>query len=438
MKNSRSKLAIKNILASFLFKGGSIAISLVVVPMTLGYLSPYEYGIWLTLSSILTWVYILDVGLGNGLRNKLTEALAINDISLAKTYVSTTFISMGVIILFIYIIFLIAQQFINWSDILNLTPNSIPNINYIVTIVFTFFCASFIFRLIGNIYMAFQQSAINDFLAFISSLISLCLLFICTKISTGSLAIVANIFSAIPAIIYMIACLITFKSHKEISPSFKFYNKKYLKSLMSLGIQFFIIQISCLIVFMTSNIIISQLFSPAEVTPYNIAYKYFSLITMGFTIIVTPFWSAITDAYTKKDFNWIKKSTKNLIFTWMIFVLFTIIMILISPWVYSLWIGNEVQIPFFLSIVNGIYVSISNWNNIFAYIINGIGKIRLQLISSIISGAIFIPLAIYLGKIYNVSGIMCAMCICLLISSVWSPIQFWKIVTYKAKGIWNK
>ena len=75
-----------------IFKGGTILISLILVPMTLSYLNPYEYGIWLTLSSTLAWIYTFDIGLGNGLRNKLTEALALNDLKLARIYVSTSFV----------------------------------------------------------------------------------------------------------------------------------------------------------------------------------------------------------------------------------------------------------------------------------------------------------------------------------------------------------
>ncbi|MCK7523619.1 MAG: hypothetical protein MZV64_41275 [Ignavibacteriales bacterium] len=70
-----------------------------IVPVTLNYLGKTEYGIWLTLASILSWLINLDFGLGNGLRNKLAEALALNDIKLARIYVSTAYavFSVGII-----------------------------------------------------------------------------------------------------------------------------------------------------------------------------------------------------------------------------------------------------------------------------------------------------------------------------------------------------
>ena len=297
-----------------IFKGGSILISLILVPMTLSYLNPYEYGIWLTLSSVLTWVYIFDIGLGNGLRNKLTEALALNDLKLAKIYVSTSFFSLLILVTTIYLLFILVQSWMNWELILNVDAQKVQNLSYIVIIVFTFFCASFVLRLIGNIYMAYQQPAINDLLSLMANIVSLVLIYLCTIFTEGSLEKVAIIYSAAPVLIFLLAYPVTFWKLKEISPSVYWVRFGYLRELMSLGIQFFIIQMACLILFMTSNLVISQMFGPESVTPYNIAFKYFSLVNTGFTIIINPIWSAITDAYVNKDLIWIRKSYEEISF----------------------------------------------------------------------------------------------------------------------------
>ena len=436
--DKRTKKAAKNILASILFKGGSILTSLILVPLTLSYLNSYEYGVWLTLSSILSWIYILDIGLGNGLRNKLTEVLALKNLRLAKIYVSTTFFALTVLIFFIYMLFLLINQWIDWNIILNVDPNKVPNLNSIVVIVFAFFCASFILKTIGNIYMAYQQPAINDLLLLLGNIISLVLIYICTLFIPGSLEKVAILFSAAPVIVFLFAVPITFLKYKEIRPSFVFVQPKYLKELMSLGGQFFIIQISCLIIFMTSNVIISQLFGPEQVTPYNIAFKYFSVINIGFTIVLSPLWSAVTEAYTLKDMDWIRNIVKKTILIWALFVVLTVVMLLFSAPVYRLWVGDNISISIGLSIVCGMYVTISNWNNIFAYMLNGLGKIRLQLYCSIVAGILFFPLAYYLGHKMGTAGVMVAMCCCLFIVSVYAPIQFWKIISNRATGIWIK
>ena len=44
-----------NVIFSSLYKGISILLSLWLVPLTLDYLNPTKYGIWLTLTSIIAW-----------------------------------------------------------------------------------------------------------------------------------------------------------------------------------------------------------------------------------------------------------------------------------------------------------------------------------------------------------------------------------------------
>src|SRR5690606_17696637 len=87
----RSVKAKKNIIASFFIKGLSIAISLVLVPITIDYINTSRYGIWLTLSSIVAWFSFFNIGLTQGLRNKFAEAKAKGEHELAQIYVSTTY-----------------------------------------------------------------------------------------------------------------------------------------------------------------------------------------------------------------------------------------------------------------------------------------------------------------------------------------------------------
>ena len=58
--DSRSKVVAQNIVASVGIKGISIMVTFMLVPLTIGYVSPNLYGIWLTLSSFLTWLCFLQ------------------------------------------------------------------------------------------------------------------------------------------------------------------------------------------------------------------------------------------------------------------------------------------------------------------------------------------------------------------------------------------
>ena len=96
--HGRSVKEKKNIIATFIFKGCSIAISLVLVPITINYINPTQYGIWLTLSSIVGWLAFFDIGFGNGLRNRFAEAIAKGEHELARIYLSTTYAILSIIV----------------------------------------------------------------------------------------------------------------------------------------------------------------------------------------------------------------------------------------------------------------------------------------------------------------------------------------------------
>jgi O-antigen/teichoic acid export membrane protein len=247
--------------------------------------------------------------------------------------------------------------------------------------------------------------------------------------------------SAVPALVYTGASLLFFSGpYKSISPSMKQVLPQYSKDLLNLGFRFFIIQISTLIVFATHNLIITQLFSPADVTVYNIAFKYLNIPLLVFGVILSPFWSAYTQAFVKQEFDWIKKINRKLVQVWFLFVLGLLMMLIGANAFYKIWVGPQIKIPWILSLLMGLFMAISMWNNIYAYFLNGVGKIQLQLYSAIFVGILNIPLSILFAKYLNIgiSGVILATIVCLSPAAIWSPLQYHKIINQKARGIWNK
>jgi O-antigen/teichoic acid export membrane protein len=109
-----------------------------------------------------------------------------------------------------------------------------------------------------------------------------------------------------------------------------------------------------------------------------------------------------------------------------------------SPLVYHLWLGNKIKISFSLSVAMSISGLIIVWNMIYVYFLNGIGKISLQLISGIFGTIMTIPLTYYFATIFGINGILLASCVLGLINTFYTYLQYKKLVTQTAKGIWNK
>jgi O-antigen/teichoic acid export membrane protein len=437
--NARSINAKKNIVFIAILKGLSIAISLFLVPITIHYVNPTRYGIWLTLSSIVGWFYFFDIGLGNGLRNKFAEAVASGKTELARTYVSTTYAILIIITSIVLFLFYCINPFLDWTKILNTPADMSGELSSLALIVFSFFCLEFVLQLMTTIITANQQPAKASVFGFLGNLFSLGIIYLLTKTTSGRLIYLGTVFSVTPVLVLLSSSLWFYThSYKQYAPSVKFVNFHYARDLMSLGIKFFIIQMAAVIFYQTSNIIIAHLFGPEQVTPYNIAYKYFSVITMSFTILMVPLWSAYTEAWIKKDMSWIKNSINKLIIIWVLIALAVLIMFIFSAFIYRMWVGKEIKVPISVSATMAIYVIVNGWCGIFSQFLNGVGKIKLQLYISTLGALINIPLAIFLGKHLGIYGILLSTVILSAVSAVSSPIQYKKLINNKATGIWNK
>jgi len=269
----RSVKAKKHIFYSFILKGMSIVIGLIFVPLLLDYLDKERYGIWLIISSVLMWFSFFDIGLGNGLRNKLTIAIARNEHQLAKKYVSTTYAMVILTFLGILLIFYILNPFLPWERIFNTSLVGRNELKLIMYIVFTFFILRFIFQIIGKIYKAFQRPAISSSFGPLGNLLALIIIFSLVKLdSTGSLLVLTIVLSFVPLLVLIGFSFYAFThEYKFLRPSLKDIDFSHAKDLLELGFRFFLLQVASIILFSTSNIIITQIFSPIEVDlPPNI------------------------------------------------------------------------------------------------------------------------------------------------------------------------
>lgn len=312
-------------------------------------------------------------------------------------------------------------------------------LSLLALLVFVFFCLQFVLQLITTIITANQQPAKASFFNFLGSLFSLTVIFILTKTTSGNLVYLALSLGFTPVLV-LIASSLWFYTHdyKEYAPSLKFVKFSYARNLMSLGMKFFIIQIATVVLYETSNIIIAQLYGPEQVTPYNVTYKYFGIIPMVMGIIMAPFWSAFTEAWVKKDIEWIKSTMRRLQYLWIGLTLLTLTMLVLSGFVYKLWVGKSIAIPLSISVAMASYVIINAWNGIYSQFVNGVGKIKLQLYIALVGTLINIPLALFLGRTLGIYGVVLSTTIISIMGAIASPIQYKKIINNSAHGIWAK
>jgi O-antigen/teichoic acid export membrane protein len=443
LKNSRNRNLAKNIGFTTLGQFGSLLLSLIILPVSLSLIPVQEYGVWLTISSILTWVGYFDLGLGTGLKNKLGEALANLDFIKARKLITTAYLTLAVTMLVIVIIFSII---VNNTNIIiemfgsNLSESFRGQLIQTLNVVVYLFIVRFVLQLINPILEANQLIYLTRLGNFMSQLLILIFLSLSNVLYEPCILNLGIIFSTSPLICYLIVTFFYFKKNPNVRPGYHYFDKTKIKELYNIGLKFFLIQLNMLILFQSSNFLILNFIGPKEVVQYNVAYNLFSMINVVFSTITAPYWSAYTSAWYQNDIIWIKNAQRKLIFIWLILVSFAFIGLIFSDWIFKFWVGSRVIIPFSLSVSVFIFISLFSFGMIFNLFVNSTGKILLQTISMTCLTLIYVPLVYFLIEKAHLglNAIPISLSIVALYTVIISPIQSHRLLNKTARGILNK
>lgn len=432
---------IKNILWSAGLKGLNAAISFVIVPLYLSLLTELSFGIWLTVSAVIQWFNFFDLGLGNGLRNRLAEALAEGDKQLGRTYVSTTYALVAIIALAVFLLFLGSAYFVNWAQIFEAPPELTVEVNGMIFILIALFVPQFVVQLIKMVVTADQRPALANLMNTLVNLFQLVGVFALSETGNGSLVHLAWVIGGFNLFVPLVAGAVLFAGrYRDLSPSFRRIDFSHSKGLLGLGATFFILQGAALVVFMTDNFIITKVLGPEEVPAYNISYRYFNLALVFFGLVTTPFWSAFTEAYVKRDIPWIKNMLKRLLLLWLAMAAAVVVLVFVAPIVYGWWIGDKVVIPPVLNWCMGAWVILSAFLSIFGTFLSGVGKLRISLIHAVFVMVINIPLSVWFAQypFLGSAGVILASILGASVRLFFQPYQSWLIINGKAKGSWAR
>jgi len=190
----RTLIAKKNVVYIVLIKFLTVLLSFLTVRVTLNYLDKELYGVWLPFLSVLSWINLFDVGIGHGLRNKLSEALAREDKAEGKIYVSTAYFTFGIFIVLIIVLYLFASPLIKWSIIFNIVTEF--DLTYILNWLIIAYLFNFLLSLIKPVTFAHHDASFPGLITLsTNSIIYVGILLISSNFPKGNLTNIGLLYA---------------------------------------------------------------------------------------------------------------------------------------------------------------------------------------------------------------------------------------------------
>lgn len=407
LKSLNSQQLLKNLFQSFFVKGLSIVVGFLTLPLYLKFFSNQKsLGTWLVMVSFANLIFNFDLGLGNGLRNRLTDAVTRNDNETSKKLVSSAYAVIITIVTLATIIFFMLRTYCNWNKILNISNEDLnqDTLTTVVTILFVGTMVQFVLKLINAVFNSYQKPAVPSFLMLLTNSSLILFLYISNLATISNDIIVLSIAyvltACLPAAIvsiYMFA-----GKWKALSPSPSYISLNHITKILSLGISFFFLQLLAIIIFSINDILIAKLVSPSEVVTYQAYNKLIGAVSMVYMLTMSTSWSAITQAQTQGNYPWILSLNKKIHFS-ILFAVFAYIVVWATiPYVLPAWLGEQFSVINYLLLFTIIVKDlVFIWNGIVSNFACGLSKLKTAYIFVAIGAIINIPLAIWFTDIFG-------------------------------------
>jgi len=404
----RGGRVVKSAATAFLGKCIAVLVSAVTIPISLKYLGVESYGIWVTISSTVAMLAILDVGISSALVNLISQAYAKKDNRLAAEYFSTAFWVLLVLVLIMGIAGNIFWDRIPWAELFNLENSKIQaEISLSLKIAFLIFLISLPFSLIVKVLAGYQQLHVANLFAAGGSLLSLAALFFAIMLK-GHLPLLVGTYagSFLLANIILMFWVIFFRK-PWLRPDFNKIKFIHLKSVFSSSFYFFVIQISGLIVFSSDNVVIAHFLSPADVTPYSVTWRLVSYIVIIQNFIFPALWPAYSEAFASDNLEWVISTYKRVNkITTLVLILGCSLIALYGRLIIKIWAGDAAVPSQSLIFMMCIWIIIYAYTTNQSCLMGAANKIRAQGVFSLFGAIANLFISIYLVGIFGVEGVL--------------------------------
>lgn len=404
-------------------KPASMIMGYIYVPIVLNYLGTEKYGVWSTLLTILSWISYFDIGIGNGLRNKLTKSITAGDIKKSQCLISSAYAFVSLIITGVAIGFCMITVLIDWNRIFDIHTIT-ENIKVIVLISVIFISINFVLSICKNILYACQKAASVSYMEICTQFLNLTGVLLAKQFLPSNLFVIALIYGCSMTITNIMFSIILFVKKKDLFPRLQYVNSVIGKDLTNLGFQFFVVQMSALILFTTDSVMISSLYGAAKVTPYSTVNKLFHAISSIYLAFLVPIWSATTKVKAKKEWTYLHKIINRLHLFMLPFFLGVILLIIVFKPLAIWWLGQELHYELGIILLGGVYCILTIWCDTYSNIVNGLEMMRLSMGVAVIQAIINIPLSIMFAVLLDMktTGILLGTILSMSIAGIVLPI----------------
>ena len=386
------------------------------------YLGRERYGMWATISTLVAWFSMANLGLGNGLTTRLAAVLGRDEHETARRYVNS---ALAVILLTsaaLLLTVLSVGPFVPWARVFNVTGQAAAaeaTSVVLVTSVLTILCLPL--SVASSVLTGHQRMDVVNLLTLFASVVGLIALLIAVY-CRATMPVLAAVLLLGP-ISGGAAQAVWAMRRGMIQLRWRAVNWPDAWSLLSLGFRFLSMQVAGIVVFEAGAIIIAQRFGAGEVTPYAVTTRLVMIIISFLNAVLSPLWPAYGEAFHRGDSEWVRTTfKKSLLFVVSMWVPAAVGLSLAGQWIIKIWAGPS-AVPDRLLLTSMLLFTLSQGLGlVVSFLLNGVGRLKSQLVGGTVMAVLHVPLVLFLTGRAGVASV--AISQTLLMFTIALPLAF--------------
>jgi O-antigen/teichoic acid export membrane protein len=415
-------------LASSSAKAITIITSFITVPLTLNYLGTERYGLWMTISSVISMMVFSDFGIGNGLMNAVAEAYGKDDKEALKRHIANAAVILGSIATVIVVLFLSTYSLVEWGIFFNVkSPLAIQESGSALGVFVCCFALGLPAGIVQRVQMGLQQGFASSLWQAGGSILGLLLTLLVIYLKAGLPWLVLALGSAPIVALALNGIVFFFYQRRDLIPNILQISKPGMKQILNRGLLFFVLQLAVAVAYASDNIIIARNLGAAFVSQYSVVSKLFEGLLTIQGLMIMPLWPAYGEAKARNDNAWIKKTLSiSVTITLSVIIPTALILVLFNRNIFDLWIGPDHIVSLSLVTWYGVWFIVKGVGATYSMFFNGMHILRFQVVLVTIFMVISILAKLYFINRLGLPGLLIGLIISYLLSNLIPSIFFIK------------
>jgi O-antigen/teichoic acid export membrane protein len=391
MRVRRFRLAVATSVGA---KMAALALQFAAIPVALHVLGPASFGLFVTISSLVSWMGLTSVGIGPGLTLGIARAVAKPDIEGERAYFWTsvglmtaisTLLALAVTGAFLVVP---ARSLTGVAD-----PLMARDATTSLVIIGLLSAAQLCLSVVDAARLGYQELHISNLWTLISTGVSFIALLELRSVSpTVAFLIVA--LNAPPVVVRVFNGGFLLRAHPNLRAGRLVFKVALVRQILLVGVGFAAVSLASFLSQQVGLVLLAQRQGPEAVAAPGTMLRLIMLASSAVAMLTQPLWPALADATARADTRWARSAFRRVLGLSLAYsAAVCVALLFFGQQLVHIWTGGALRVDQTMMLLFALYFPLGVWSHVHAMTLVGLGKIRVAAAVLLVEGIIGVVVA---------------------------------------------